>query len=171
MTLLPILPRPDESAVHNRFPFQGTYISHSTFRIAIYQLSYAPPNPPGLTVVLLEIIREAKGSAAAGAAAAGATKSQSSGEPDPEEIVDEFDQMDAEEREEVFSGTSHTVSWRKARAYLCAVLTARWCTVESINIRVFSFTPYRFLVGGFEETGYVSMALHRQASKGAGAID
>ncbi|CAM9199062.1 unnamed protein product, partial [Ectocarpus sp. 12 AP-2014] len=40
--------------------------------------------------------------------------------------------MDAEEREEVFSGTSHTVSWGKARAYLCAVLTARWrCGTKS----------------------------------------
>ncbi|CAB1120290.1 unnamed protein product [Ectocarpus sp. CCAP 1310/34] len=80
----------------------------------------------------MEIIREAKGSAAAGAGAAGGMKFQSSGEPDPEEIVDEFDLMDAEEREEVFSGTSHTVSWRKARAYLCAVLTARWrCGTKS----------------------------------------
>ncbi|CAM9208539.1 unnamed protein product, partial [Ectocarpus fasciculatus] len=78
--------------------------------------------------------REAKGSAVAAgaAAAAGGTKSQSSGEPDPEEVVDEFDQMDAEEREEAFSGTSHTVSWRKARAYLCAVITARWrCGTKS----------------------------------------
>ena len=33
--------------------------------------------------------------------------------------------MDAEEREEAFSGTSHTVSWREARTYLFAVLTAR----------------------------------------------
>lgn len=39
--------------------------------------------------------------------------------------VDEFDQMDAEEREEATSGTSHIVSGREARAYLCAVLTAR----------------------------------------------
>lgn len=42
-----------------------------------------------------------------------------------EEEVDEFDQMDAEEREEAFSGTSHVVSWREARIYLFAVLTAR----------------------------------------------
>lgn len=55
-------------------------------------------------------LRESKGTNASSAAA-------------PE--VDEFDQMDAEEREEASSGTSHTVSWREARAYLCAVLKAR----------------------------------------------
>lgn len=46
-------------------------------------------------------------------------------EDEEEEEVDEFDQMDAEEREEAFSGTSHTVSWREARTYLFAVLRAR----------------------------------------------
>lgn len=55
-------------------------------------------------------LRESKGASVSSAAA-------------PE--VDEFDQMDAEEREEASSGTSHTVSWREARAYLCAVLKAR----------------------------------------------
>lgn len=33
--------------------------------------------------------------------------------------------MDAEEREEATSGTSHTVSWKEARSCLCAVLAAR----------------------------------------------
>lgn len=41
------------------------------------------------------------------------------------EELDEYDQMDAEEREEATSGTSHTVSWKKAWAYLCAVIKAR----------------------------------------------
>lgn len=49
--------------------------------------------------------------------------------PSVAQECDEFDQMDAEEREEATSGTSHTVSWGKARVYLCAVLTAR-CTLR-----------------------------------------
>lgn len=38
---------------------------------------------------------------------------------------EEFDQMDAEEREEATSGTSHRVAWRRTRAYLVAVLKTR----------------------------------------------
>ena len=39
--------------------------------------------------------------------------------------MDQMDQMDAEEREEATSGRLHTVSWRKFREYLLAVLTTR----------------------------------------------
>lgn len=38
---------------------------------------------------------------------------------------DEFDQLDAEEREEMTSSSSLRVSWRKVRAYLYAVIASR----------------------------------------------
>lgn len=44
---------------------------------------------------------------------------------------DEFDQMDAEEREEATSGTSHRVAWRRTRAYLVAVLKTRCITLPT----------------------------------------
>lgn len=49
-------------------------------------------------------------------------------------IGDEFDQMDAEEREEATSGTSHTVSWRKARAYLGAIVAARYAVALPVRV-------------------------------------
>lgn len=77
--------------------------------------------------------RESKGAAAGETPIAEAVPGKPGGqgddeekeEEDEEEEVDEFDQMDAEEREEAFSCTSHRVSWREARTYLFAVLTAR----------------------------------------------
>ncbi|CAM9109976.1 unnamed protein product [Choristocarpus tenellus] len=48
---------------------------------------------------------------------------------------DVFDQFDADEREEIISGTTHRISWGRGRKYMTIVWKARWeCGMQSRNV-------------------------------------